>query len=104
MGVRDSGLKAASGVARKVRGSAGAAGGERKGQHSIEFKKSFGQHILKNPLVRARSGSGTGGELGGETSCRGGCAAVPCTPLALRRSSRPLPSRRLWTALWKRRA
>lgn len=45
------GLKAA-GVAKKVRdGLKNAAGAERKGVHSIEFHKSKGQHILKNPLV-----------------------------------------------------
>jgi len=49
------GLKAAGGIAKKVRGGgAGAAGGapgDRKGVHTIEFHKSKGQHILKNPLV-----------------------------------------------------
>ena len=48
------GLKAAGGIAKKVRGAAGAAGGapgDRKGVHTIEFHKSKGQHILKNPLV-----------------------------------------------------
>ena len=50
------GLKAAGGIAKKARGAAaaGAAGGapgDRKGVHTIEFHKSKGQHILKNPLV-----------------------------------------------------
>jgi hypothetical protein len=69
MSFRDSGLRAAGGIAKKVRqgakGAAGGGAGDRKGQHSIEFHKSKGQHILKNPLVRAhlhRQGS------------RGGCA------------------------------
>jgi len=84
MGLRDNGLKAASGVARKVRGAASAAGGERKGQHSIEFKKSFGQHILKNPLVRQ--------------------PAAVCGLARRPGSARPLAPRRLWTALWKKRA
>ena len=73
MGLRDSGLKAAGGIAKKVRGSApgaGGAAGERKGQHSIEFHKSKGQHILKNPLVRAAA-------RGGCDSC---CSARPRSP------------------------
>jgi hypothetical protein len=49
------GLKAAGGIAKKVRGggaaSAGGAPADRKGVHTIEFHKSKGQHILKNPLV-----------------------------------------------------
>ena len=58
MSFRDSGLRAAGGIAKKVRqgakGAAAGGAGDRKGQHSIEFHKSKGQHILKNPLVRAR--------------------------------------------------
>jgi 18S rRNA (adenine1779-N6/adenine1780-N6)-dimethyltransferase len=50
-----SGLKAAGGIAKKARnaagGAAGGAPGDRKGVHTIEFHKSKGQHILKNPLV-----------------------------------------------------
>lgn len=57
MSFRDSGLRAAGGIAKKVRqgakGAAAGGAGDRKGQHSIEFHKSKGQHILKNPLVRA---------------------------------------------------
>jgi hypothetical protein len=58
MAFKNGGLKAAGGIAKKVRGgggaggAGGAAGGaERKGVHTIEFHKSKGQHILKNPLV-----------------------------------------------------
>lgn len=45
-------LKAAGGIAKKAV-QKGTAGGEasRKGVHTIEFHKSKGQHILKNPLV-----------------------------------------------------
>ena len=54
-----SGLKAAGGISKKQRGKSAAAGGAaagsageaRKGVHTIEFHKSKGQHILKNPLV-----------------------------------------------------
>ena len=43
----DSGLRVAGGVKKK-----GDKAGKGKGNFSgIEFKKSFGQHILKNPLV-----------------------------------------------------
>ena len=71
MSFRDSGLRAAGGIAKKVRqgakGAAGGGAGDRKGQHSIEFHKSKGQHILKNPLVRAhlhRQGSRGGARRG----------------------------------------
>ena len=58
MGRFDTGLRAAGGIAKKARlnsktgAAAGGAATDRKGQHSIEFHKSKGQHILKKPLVR----------------------------------------------------
>jgi hypothetical protein len=58
MGLRDAGLKAASrGISKKGVHSAAKGGGERKGAHSIEFKKSFGQHILKNPMASSTCAS-----------------------------------------------
>lgn len=97
MGLRDKGLrdglKAASGVASKARGASGAAGGEaRKGQNSIVFKKSFGQHILKNPLVRAAA------------VARLELRRLPVPRSAGSAHALPGDTCRLWIVLWRRLA
>ena len=93
MSFRDSGLRAAGGIAKKVRqgakGAAAGGGGDRKGQHSIEFHKSKGQHILKNPLVRTRLLCGscrTSARRGGEAwvpVAAAHAAALRCASLAV---------------------
>ncbi len=96
MGLRDSGLKAAGGIAKKVRGSvpgAGGTAGDRKGQHSIEFHKSKGQHILKNPLARYADAHARRARARGAASRRRGLLAL-APPATCARCSRRLPSAR----------
>ena len=51
MATKGNGLRAAGGIAKKAIKGALSGAESRKGVHTIEFHKSKGQHILKNPLV-----------------------------------------------------